>query len=129
MPQARLCSLLAPLALLALTTPIAAQGTTACLSAIVMMQMVNIFLCRHPTLSAFSRGHRFNRMIAYGIAFELLLLALIVYTPWGNALFGTAPIDAEVWLFILPFGVAMLLLEQLRKAIARGMARRKAAHS
>jgi len=31
MPQARLCSLLAPLALLALTTPIAAQGTTACL--------------------------------------------------------------------------------------------------
>jgi hypothetical protein len=31
MPQARLRSLLAPLALLALTTPIAAQGTTACL--------------------------------------------------------------------------------------------------
>jgi Carboxypeptidase regulatory-like domain len=31
MPQARLFSLLAPLALLALTTPIAAQGTTACL--------------------------------------------------------------------------------------------------
>lgn len=31
MPQARLCSLLIPLALLALTRPIAAQGATACL--------------------------------------------------------------------------------------------------
>jgi magnesium-transporting ATPase (P-type) len=95
------------------------QGTTACLSAIVVMQMINIFLCRHPTLSAFSRGHRFNRMIAYGIVFELVLILLIDYTPWGNALFGTAPLAAEVWLFIVPFGLGMLLLEEARKAWVR----------
>jgi magnesium-transporting ATPase (P-type) len=105
------------------------QGTTACLLAIVVMQMVNIFLCRHPVLSAFSRGHRFNRMIAYGIAFELLLLALIIYTPWGNALFGTAPLGMEVWLFIVPFGIGMLLLEEARKAAMRRMERRKASAS
>jgi magnesium-transporting ATPase (P-type) len=99
------------------------QGTTACLSAIVVMQMVNIFLCRHPTLSAFRRGHRFNRMIAYGIVFELVLILLIDYTPWGNALFGTAPLAAGVWLFIVPFGLGMLLLEEGRKALVR---RRKA---
>jgi magnesium-transporting ATPase (P-type) len=95
------------------------QSTTACLAAIIAMQVVNVFLCRHPSLSAFSRGHRFNRLIAYGIAFELLLLALIVYTPWGNALFGTAPLAAGVWLFIVPFGIGMLLLEEGRKAIVR----------
>ena len=95
------------------------QGTTACLSAIVAMQMVNIFLCRHPSMSAFSRRHRFNRLIAYGIAFELLLLALIVYTPWGNALFGTAPLGLAVWLFIIPFGLGMWLLEEARKAVVR----------
>ena len=95
------------------------QGTTACLSAIVVMQMINIFLCRHPTLSAFSRGHRFNRMIAYGIVFELVLILLIDYTPWGNALFGTAPLAAEAWLFIVPFGLGMLLLEEGRKAWVR----------
>ncbi|HEX5338056.1 MAG TPA: cation-transporting P-type ATPase, partial [Gallionella sp.] len=97
------------------------QATTACLLAIVMMQMVNIFLCRHPTLPAFSRGHRRNRLIAYGIVFELVLLLLIAYTPWGNALFGTAPLGVEVWLFIAPFGVGMLLLEELRKAVVRRM--------
>ncbi|HEY0665313.1 MAG TPA: cation-transporting P-type ATPase [Gallionella sp.] len=102
------------------------QATTACLSAIIAMQVVNVFLCRHPALSAFSRGHRFNRLIAWGIAFELLLLALIVYTPWGNALFGTAPLAAEVWLFIAPFGICMLLLEEGRKALVRGSDKPKA---
>jgi magnesium-transporting ATPase (P-type) len=93
------------------------QATTACLSAIIAMQVVNVFLCRHPTLSAFSRGHRSNPLILYGIIFELTLLLLIAYTPWGNALFGTAPLDAAVWLFILPFGIGMLLVEELRKAV------------
>ena len=100
------------------------QATTACLSAIIAMQVVNVLLCRHPALSAFSRGHRFNRMIAWGIAFELLLLLLIDYTPWGNALFGTAPLAFEVWLFIVPFGFGMLLLEEGRKAIVRRKAQR-----
>ena len=44
---------------------------------------------------------------------------LIDYTPWGNALFGTAPLDAEVWLFIILFMPGMLLLEELRKAMVR----------
>jgi magnesium-transporting ATPase (P-type) len=95
------------------------QATAACLSAIIAMQVVNVFLCRHPTLSAFSRRHGRNALIWYGIIFELTLLLLIAYTPWGNALFGTAPLNAEVWLFILPFGIGMLLLEELRKALVR----------
>ncbi|MDD5057609.1 MAG: cation-transporting P-type ATPase [Sideroxydans sp.] len=99
-------------------------GTAACLAAIVMMQVVNIFLCRHPVLSAFSRGHRRNPLIAYGIIFELVLLLLIVYTPWGNALFGTAPLAVEVWLFIAPFGLGMWLLEEMRKALVRRWVRR-----
>lgn len=95
------------------------QATTACLSAIIAMQVVNVFLCRHPTMSVFSRGHRRNPLIWYGIIFELVLLLLIAYTPWGNALFGTAPLDASVWLFIILFMPGMLLLEELRKAVVR----------
>ncbi len=95
------------------------RATTACLSAIIAMQVVNVFLCRHPSMSTFGRGHRRNRLIWYGIGFELLLLVLIDYTPWGNALFGTAPLGIEVWLFIAPFGIGMLLLEELRKAVVR----------
>ena len=99
------------------------QATTACLSAIIAMQVVNVLLCRHPAMSVFSCGHRRNRLIGYGIGFELLLVLLIDYTPWGNALFGTAPLEAEVWLFIVPFGIGMLLLEELRKAVVRRRSR------
>ena len=98
------------------------QATTACLSAIIAMQVVNVLLCRHPSMSSFSRSYRKNRLIWYGIIFELLLLLLIAYTPWGNALFGTAPLGVEVWLFIIAFMPAMLLAEELRKAVVRRMA-------
>ncbi len=37
----------------------------------------------------------------------------------ANALFGTAPIPWRVWLFILPFALGMLALEELRKWIVR----------
>jgi sodium/potassium-transporting ATPase subunit alpha len=103
------------------------QATTACFSAIILMQVVNIFLCRHPTLSAFSRDLRSNRLIFYGIVFELVMMLLIDYTALGNTLFGTAPLGMDVWLFILPFGVGMWLMEEVRKAVVRGMERRKAA--
>lgn len=101
------------------------QATTACLTAIILMQVVNVFLCRHPTMSSLSGGYRSNRLIWYGIVFELLLLLLIVYTPWGNALIGTAEFGIEVWLFILPFMIAMLLAEELRKTVVRSMAENK----
>ncbi|HSM98104.1 MAG TPA: cation-transporting P-type ATPase, partial [Gallionella sp.] len=97
------------------------QATTACLSAIIAMQVVNVLLCRHPMMSVFSRGYRRNPLIWYGILFELVLLMLIACTPWGNALFGTAPPDSETWLFIMAFMPGMLLLEELRKAVLRRM--------
>ena len=34
-------------------------------------------------------------------------------------LFGTAPLPLDAWLFILPFALAMLLLEEGRKGIVR----------
>ena len=44
---------------------------------------------------------------------------LIDDTPWGNALFGTASLPWSVWLFIIPFALAMLTLEDLRKWLVR----------
>ncbi|HXK27999.1 MAG TPA: cation transporting ATPase C-terminal domain-containing protein [Candidatus Binatia bacterium] len=43
----------------------------------------------------------------------------IVYMPWGQAIFGTAALPLDAWLFMLPFAAAMLLLEELRKLAAR----------
>ena len=99
--------------------PLYLQATTACLSAIVVMQIANVFLCRSESRSAFAFGLFSNKLILAGIAVEITLIALIDYTAWGNALLGTAPIPAAVWLFIIPFAFGMLALEELRKWVAR----------
>jgi calcium-translocating P-type ATPase len=99
--------------------PLYLRATTACLCAIVVMQVVNLFLCRSERYSAFGRGLAGNRLLPAGVAAELALVGLIAYTPWGNALFGTAPVGAGVWLFVVPFALLMLALEELRKAWLR----------
>jgi magnesium-transporting ATPase (P-type) len=99
------------------------QATTACLTAIVLMQVVNVYLCRSRRASLFSHPLFNNRLITAGIVAELGLILLIDYTAAGNGLFGTAPIPASVWLFILPFAVAMLGLEEIRKGMLRGSER------
>ena len=100
-------------------TPLYLQATTACLLAIVLMQVVNVFLCRSERESAFAYRLSKNPLILAGIAVELLLILLIVYHPWGHAVFGTAPVSWQVWCFVLPFAVALLAVEESRKWLAR----------
>ena len=100
--------------------PLYLQATTACLSAIIVMQIVNVFLCRSASRSVFSTGLLGNRLIIWGVALEIALLLLINYTPWGNSLLGTSPVAGAVWLFIIPFAAGMFVLEELRKWLVRG---------
>ena len=104
---------------LAAQDPVYLQATTACLSAIIVMQIVNVFLCRSATRSVFSTGLLGNALIILGVILEIAFLLLINYTPWANSLLGTAPIGEEVWGFLIPFAAGMLLLEELRKWLAR----------
>jgi magnesium-transporting ATPase (P-type) len=105
--------------------PVYLQSTTACLAGIVIAQVVNVFICRHPQQSTLNIGPFRNPLLLAGLALELGLLLLIVYTPWGNALFGTAPLGLDVWLLVLPLAVLMGLLEEARKAFVRWRTRRK----
>jgi hypothetical protein len=52
---------------------------------------------------------------------------LIDYTPWGNSIFGTAPLPAVVWLCMIPFALGMIAMEELRKWLARSATLRTAA--
>jgi magnesium-transporting ATPase (P-type) len=104
---------------LAAQDPVYLQATTACLSTIIVMQIVNVFLCRSATRSVFSTGLLGNALIILGVASEIAILLLINYTPWGNALLGTAPIGEKVWVFVMPLAAGMFLLEELRKWAVR----------
>jgi sodium/potassium-transporting ATPase subunit alpha len=95
------------------------QATTACLTAIVLMQAVNVLLCRSRRRSLFGGVLFGNRLIMAGIVAELVLILLIDYTTAGHNLFGTSPIGLATWIVVLPFALTMLLLEEVRKGIVR----------
>jgi magnesium-transporting ATPase (P-type) len=46
--------------------PLYRQATTACLAAIVLLQIVNVFLCRSAVRSAFTTGLGGNSLILWG---------------------------------------------------------------
>jgi sodium/potassium-transporting ATPase subunit alpha len=113
---------------LATYDPLYLQATTACLSAIVVMQIVNVFLCRSNIRSVVSINLLSNRLIVFGVLLEVALILLIDYSYWGNSLLGTAPIDKKVWLFVLPFAVGLLILEEFRKWFVRVWLFNRVAH-
>jgi magnesium-transporting ATPase (P-type) len=111
------------------TDPLYLQATTACLATIVVMQVMNLFLCRHPRKSVLRTRFARNRLLWMGIAAEIATILAIVYTPLGNWLFGTAPLVAGVWLYALPFALLMLAAEEARKAwVRRGAMSRSSGH-
>jgi sodium/potassium-transporting ATPase subunit alpha len=105
--------------LLAPNHPLYLQATTATLSAIIVMQVMNVFLCRSSARGEKAAGVLRNRLLLMGVAVSVTLILLIDYSPWGNALFGTAPIGLNVWLYVLPFAAAMWGLETGRKWAVR----------
>jgi len=95
------------------------QATTACLTAIIVTQIANVFACRSSKESVFSLGFFTNRLIFGGIAFEILLQLFIVCHPFGNKIFSTHPISLNTWLILIPFAFLLFFAEELRKFIIR----------
>jgi len=73
------------------------------------------------------RGRRANRRSARGFRNRLLWAGsprrsparLIVYVPALQGVFGTAAIPLSGWLFLLPWAPALLLADEVRKAVVR----------
>ena len=91
------------------------RATTACLSAIVLMQIVNVQLCRSHRQSLVALPPFGNRLVVAGMLLEIVLITLIGYTAVGNRLFGTASINWRAWAIVLPFAIGMLAAEEARK--------------
>lgn len=109
---------------LSASDPLYLRATTATLASIVVMQVANVFACRSQRESVFRLGVLTNRLIVWGIALEITLMLAIAYTPWGNRVFGTAPIPAAAWFFAAPFALALLALDEIVKAVRRQGRRR-----
>lgn len=100
-------------------SPLYMEATAACLTAIVLMQSVNVFLCRSPEEPAFRKRSGTNALLLWGICAALGMILWIDYSSLGNRLFQTAPLSPEVWLIFAPLCGGLFLAEEIRKWIVR----------
>jgi magnesium-transporting ATPase (P-type) len=109
------------------TKEVGLEASTIVFLGIVLMQVGNAFACRTERASAFTIGLFGNRMLLWGIAFELVFAAALIYVPFLQTVFRTGPVGAEWWAYLLAFVPVIFLAEESRKAIQRRRHRRREA--
>jgi potassium/sodium efflux P-type ATPase len=104
--------------------PIYRMATAMALAAVVTTQIGNLFAQRTERRSVFGPVFFRNRLVWLGIASELVVIALIVYTPLLQNIIGTAAFPLQNWLFLFAWSPALLIMDELRKAALRWRDRR-----
>jgi sodium/potassium-transporting ATPase subunit alpha len=95
--------------------PLYLKATTITLAAIIITQIANGLTCRTTRESLFSLGVFTNKYLLLGIALEIILILLIVYTRTLQSVFGTAQLNLSDWLILIPFAVLLLGADEIRK--------------
>ncbi len=95
------------------------RATTMTLAAIVFCQIGAVLNCRTEQQSVFRVGLFSNKRVLQGIVIEILLICAIIYVPFLQNIFQTAPLAIKDWAFLLIVPIPMVLLDEVRKSIAR----------
>jgi magnesium-transporting ATPase (P-type) len=95
------------------------QATTMTFLGMVVGQIGTAFAARTDRASLFSVGVFSNRLLLWGIAFELALAALIIYAPLFQGLLGTAALEPHMLAFVAPFPFIVWGADEIRRWLVR----------
>ncbi len=99
------------------SNPLHLKAATMVFFGIVVMQVANVFACRSDRFSVFKLGFFGNKLVFWGIAFELLFAAAIIYIPFFQKIFQTTAIGWSDWAILFVFALLIFLAEELRKKL------------
>jgi len=91
------------------------EATTMTFFSMVACQVGTAFAARTDRASLRSVGVFSNRLLLWGIAFELLLAAAIIYLPPLQSLLATASLSPDALLLTLPFPFIVWGADELRR--------------
>ena len=95
------------------------QATTMTFAGMVAGQIGTAFAARTERASLRSAGVFTNRLLLWGIAFEVALAALFIYTPPFQDILGTASLPLVDVAFLLPFPFVVWGADELRRYLIR----------
>jgi sodium/potassium-transporting ATPase subunit alpha len=95
------------------------QAVAAFFAAVILCQVANGLLSKASRQSLLQQGLFSNHLLLWGIALELLLACGIIQIDALHPFFGTADLSLPQLLLGLPFAVAMVIIDELRRAMVR----------
>jgi calcium-translocating P-type ATPase len=101
------------------------RATTMTFFGMIAGQIGTAFAARTDRASLRSVGAFSNPLLLWGIAFELMLAAVLIYVPLFQSLLATAALSPIDLLFALPFPFIVWGADELRRYLIRRHAARK----
>jgi calcium-translocating P-type ATPase len=99
------------------------HARTVAVNTLVMFEIFYLFNSRYITAPVFNRaGLLGNRYILLAVGLLLLFQAAFTYLAPMQSLFGTAPLDAAIWMRIVLVASSVLVLVEFEKAVFRRFA-------
>ena len=95
------------------------QATTMTFLSMVACQVGTAFAARTERASLRSIGVFSNRLLLWGIAFELALTAFLIYVPFCQDLLGTAALPLKDIALVVPFPFIVWGADELRRRRVR----------
>ena len=91
---------------------------TAYFVSIVIVQWVDVIICKTRRLSIFDQGMR-NWVLNFAIVFETSLAVFLSYCPGMDKGLNMYPLKVSWWFIAIPFAVLMFVYEEVRKLVIR----------
>jgi calcium-translocating P-type ATPase len=104
---------------LAANDPLYIKGITMTFAGIVVAQAGNVLACRTNKQSVFKSSLAKNKWIIWGIIAQISILAILVYVPFLQPIFGTSPLTAIDWLYLVGLALIVIVAEEIRKVFSR----------
>ena len=98
--------------------PLLQRARTVVFLAIVSTQVGTVFAARTSRVSVFRVGLFSNRLVLWGVIFELIITAALIYVPILQSFFSTVPLGWVEWAIVAPFGPIVFLADEARKHLA-----------
>ncbi len=95
------------------------EATTMTFFSMVVCQIGTAFAARTDRGSLRSVGVLSNPLLLWGIAFELVLAAVFIYTPPFQSILGTAALGPDALLFAAPFPFIVWGADEFRRYLLR----------
>jgi Ca2+-transporting ATPase len=97
---------------------------TVAFATLTLSELLRAFTARSERISVFKLGVFTNKTMNMAVILSIVLVIAVIYLPPLQFVFGTVPLAAVDWLWILPFAVLASIAAELTKIYLRARAKR-----